>query len=66
MTNTPRQYTRAMSHGSIADEESCQGDLLVMRQSCASPMTVKGGDIFFVAQSGGASPKRYTWPSDLG
>jgi hypothetical protein len=47
MTNTPRQYTRAASHGSIADEKSCQAGLPVMRQLCASPMTVKGGDSIF-------------------
>jgi hypothetical protein len=47
MTNAPRHYTRATSHGSIADEKSCQGDLPVMRQSCASPMTLKGGNSIF-------------------
>jgi hypothetical protein len=44
MTNTPRQYTRARSHGSIAVEESGQGDLPVMDAITHESSDRKGGD----------------------
>ena len=47
MTNTPRQCTRARSHGSIAAEKSDRGDLPVMEAIIHEPNDRKGGDNIF-------------------
>jgi hypothetical protein len=47
MTNTLRQYTRATSHGSIAAEESGQGDLPVMEAIMHESNDGKSGDNVF-------------------
>jgi len=47
MTNTPRQHTRATSHGSIAVEESGWGDLPVIEAIVHESNDRTGGDGIF-------------------